>query len=44
VLYASRHAGETAQQIKAAMLTAVAPNENLTGKTATGGQLDASKF
>jgi subtilisin family serine protease len=43
-LYASTHAGATAAQIKAAVLSAAVPTSSLSGKTVTGGRLDVSGF
>jgi subtilisin family serine protease len=39
-LYASTHPGETASQIRSAILNAAAPTVSLTGKTGTGGRLN----
>lgn len=41
-LYASTHPGATAAQTKNAILTSAAATPSLTGKTVTGGRLDAS--
>jgi len=43
-LYAASHPGATAEQIKAAILAAAVPTPSLTGKTVTGGRLNASGF
>lgn len=43
-LYASSHAGATAQQIRNAILSAAVPTASLAGKISTGGRLDASGF
>ncbi len=43
-LYASTHAGATAEQIKAAILGSAVPTPSLAGKTVTGGRLDVSGF
>ena len=43
-LYASSHPTETAAQIKAAILASVTPTSSLSGKTLTGGRLDAGGF
>lgn len=43
-LYASRHPGATAQQIKAAIMNAAVPTPSLSGKTVTGGRLNVSGF
>jgi subtilisin family serine protease len=43
-LYASTHPGATAAQIKSAVLSSVAPTASLSGKTASGGRLNASGF
>jgi len=43
-LYASTHAGSTASQIRSAILTSVLPTPSLTGKTVTGGRLNAGGF
>lgn len=43
-LYASTHPYATAQQIRSAILGAVAPTASLAGKTTTGGRLDLSTF
>ncbi|TDM06903.1 MAG: peptidase S8 [Ideonella sp. MAG2] len=42
--YASRHPGQTAAQIKAAILAAAVPTPSLAGKCVTGGRLDVSGF
>jgi subtilisin family serine protease len=39
-LYASTHPGESANQIRAAILNAVTPTTSLSGKTVTGGRLN----
>lgn len=41
-LYASSHPGQTAQQIKSALLGAAKPTASLSGITVTGGRLDLS--
>ena len=43
-LYASSHAGATAAQIKAAILSSVVATGSLTGKCVTGGRLNVSGF
>lgn len=43
-LYASTHAGATAAQIKAAILSSAAPTASLAGRTTTGGRLNAGGF
>jgi subtilisin family serine protease len=43
-LYASRHPGATAAQIKAAILGSAVPTDALAGKTVTGGRLDVSGY
>jgi hypothetical protein len=43
-LYKSKYPSATAAQIKAALLTSVAPTASLSGKTITGGRLDISKL
>jgi thermitase len=43
-LYAATHAGESAAQIKAAILLAAVPTAALNGKTVTGGRLNVSGF
>lgn len=43
-LYASTHAGATAQQIKDAILSSAVPTASLSGKTVTGGRLNVSGF
>src|SRR4029079_18380352 len=43
-LYASRHPGSTAAQIKAAILNSTIPTASLAGKTVTGGRLNVSTF
>jgi subtilisin family serine protease len=43
-LYASTHAGATAAQIRVAILSSTLPTASLTGKTATGGRLNAGGF
>ena len=43
-LYAASHPGATGPQIKQAILGSAVPTASLTGKTATGGRLDASGF
>ena len=43
-LYASTHAGATAAQIKAAILSSAVPTASLSGKTVTGGRLNVSGF
>ena len=43
-LYASTHPGETAAQIKAAILAAATPTAALSGRTVTGGRLNAAGF
>ncbi len=40
-LYAASNPGRTAAQIKSAILTSAAPTASLSGKTVTGGRLDA---
>jgi subtilisin family serine protease len=44
VLWASLHAGQSAMQIKDAILAHTIPTTSLAGKTATGGRLDVSGF
>ncbi|MDP9353227.1 MAG: S8 family serine peptidase [Chloroflexota bacterium] len=41
-LYASTHSGVSAAQIKNAILTSTIPTASLSGKTVTGGRLDAN--
>lgn len=41
-LYASAHPGATAAQIKNAILSSAVPTASLSGKTVTGGRLDAN--
>ena len=43
-MYAARHPGSTAAQIKAAILAAAVPTASVTGKVVTGGRLDVSGF
>lgn len=43
-LYAARHPGATAAQIKAAILDSTLPTAGLAGKCVTGGRLDLSGF
>lgn len=43
-LYASTHAGATANQIKVAILGSAAPTASLSGKCASGGRLNVSGF
>jgi subtilisin family serine protease len=43
-LYASTHAGETAAQIKAAILASATPTASLSGRTVTGGRLNVTGF
>lgn len=43
-LYASRNAGSTASQIKAAILSSAVATASLTGKCTTGGRLNVSAF
>lgn len=43
-LYASTHPGSTAAQIRNAILTSTLPTASLTGKTVTGGRLNAGGF
>ena len=43
-LYASSHAGATASQIKAAILSSAVPTASLNGKCTTGGRLNVSGF
>ena len=43
-LYASTHTGQTAAQIKAAILGSTIPTSSLTGKCVTGGRLNVSGF
>jgi subtilisin family serine protease len=43
-LYAASHPGATAADIKAAVLARAVPTASLSGKTVTGGRLDASDF
>ena len=43
-LYAASHPGATAAAVKAAVLGSAVPTASLTGKTSTGGRLDASGF
>lgn len=43
-LYASKHPGSTAAQIKNAILSSVTPTASLSGKTTTGGRLNVSTF
>jgi subtilisin family serine protease len=43
-LYAALHPGASAATIKSAILTSAVPTDSLTGKTVTGGRLDASGF
>lgn len=43
-LYASRHPGATASEIKAAILSSTIPTASLSGKTVTGGRLNVGEF
>jgi subtilisin family serine protease len=43
-MYAGRHPGATADQIKAAILASAVPTPSLAGKTVTGGRLNVSEF
>jgi subtilisin family serine protease len=43
-LYASLHPGQSAAQIKAAILGSAVPTASLAGKTVTGGRLDVSGY
>lgn len=43
-LYASTHPGETAAQIKSAILNSTVATSSLSGKTVTGGRLNVSGF
>jgi subtilisin family serine protease len=43
-LYASTHPGETASQIKYAILSSAVPTASLASRTVTGGRLNASGF
>ena len=43
-LYQSSHPGATAADIKAAILGSTVPTPSLSGKTVTGGRLNASGF
>jgi len=43
-LYASRNPGATAAQIKAAILDNTISTASLSGKTLTGGRLNAGEF
>lgn len=43
-LYAARHPGSSAAQIKAAILGSATPTPSLTGKVATGGRLSVDSF
>ena len=43
-LYAARHPGATAAQIKAAILGSTTATPSLTGKTVTGGRLNVEGF
>lgn len=43
-LYASKHPGATAAEIKAAILSSTIPTPSLTGKCQTGGRLNLSNF
>ncbi len=43
-LYASRHPGSTAAQIKAAILNSAVPTASVNGKVSTNGRLDVSGF
>ncbi len=43
-LYASTHAGQSASQIKSAILGSVVPTASLSGKCVTGGRLNVSGF
>ncbi len=43
-LYASTHPGETAAQIKAAIMGSAVPTASLSGKCVTGGRLNVSGF
>lgn len=43
-LYASRHPGATAAEIKAAILSSTIPTASLSGKTVTGGRLNVGEF
>ncbi|MGZ8564992.1 MAG: S8 family peptidase, partial [Kaistella sp.] len=43
-LYASKHPGSTAAQIKSAILSSVTPTSSLSGKTVTGGRLNVTSY
>jgi subtilisin family serine protease len=43
-LYAARHPGSSAAQIKSAILGSTVPTASLAGRTVTGGRLDVSGF
>jgi len=43
-LYAQRHPGATAVDIKNAIMTSATPTPSLSGKTVTGGRLNVSGF
>lgn len=43
-LYASKHPGSTAAQIKSAILSSVIPTSSLSGKTVTGGRLNVTSY
>ena len=43
-LYASKHPGSTASQIRSAILSTVTPTSSLSGKTVTGGRLNVTSY
>jgi subtilisin family serine protease len=43
-LYAASHDKATADEIKAAILSSVLPTASMSGKTTSGGRLNASGF
>ena len=43
-LYAARHSGVRADQIRSAILSSAIPTDSLSGKTVTGGRLNAGGF
>lgn len=43
-LYASKHPGSTAAQIKSAILSSVTPTSSLSGKTVTSGRLNVTSY
>jgi hypothetical protein len=43
-MYAARHTGSSAAEIKAAILNSAVPTASVNGKVATNGRLDVSGF